>query len=380
MTGRDGIKFQGPLLINGAFDGGINFPTVDDMSQNDVNYFGSLAIANTTPTAPAADLATFVGETATGGLPIKLDDLTSLGSKRNADGTHSTVRVLNDTWKGFEKIANDVLNDNPAAALKGIMQQVGKGYIASSFGFLPFVNDITKLCQAVIHQNDLIRQYLRDGSPDKIVRRRYGFPQTHEIGEPTQVGTAPFWKTDLTSGGQYVWVKDGNSSGPVLRQDQVFTDIWFSGAYSYFVYDSVKGSLLDKMEIWERNANYVLGSRLTLEALWEMAPWSWLADYKFNVGNVISNITNFEKDNLVLRYGYLMRKTHKIRTYSTTGPDFVSGNPGTVYRRFDVQRKERYKATPYGFGVNPADFNPRQWSILAALGMTKGDGRFLRNE
>jgi len=35
-------------------------------------------------------------------------------------------------------------------------------------------------------------------------------------------------------------------------------------------------------------------------------------------------------------------------------------------------KKERAKATPYGFGVDPATFSEWQWSILAALGLTLG--------
>jgi hypothetical protein len=58
----------------------------------------------------------------------------------------------------------------------------------------------------------------------------------------------------------------------------------------------------------------------------------------------------------------------------------VRGNPATFYSYPDTvpisslyrsERKERWKATPYGFGLNMAGFTDQQWAILAALGMTK---------
>jgi hypothetical protein len=54
----------------------------------------------------------------------------------------------------------------------------------------------------------------------------------------------------------------------------------------------------------------------------------------------------------------------------------VKSGGGTVDRpaftRVMVEQKRRIKSTPFGFGLSPGSFTARQWSILAALGMTRG--------
>lgn len=41
----------------------------------------------------------------------------------------------------------------------------------------------------------------------------------------------------------------------------------------------------------------------------------------------------------------------------------------------EVSRKVRRAASPYGFGLNAEAFSPKQWAILAALGLTRAPGR-----
>jgi hypothetical protein len=148
-----------------------------------------------------------------------------------------------------------------------------------------------------------------------------------------------------------------------------YESVYFKGAYSYYWPTSITG--VDKMVEFEKKANAVLGSRLTPEVLWQLAPWSWLADWFGNVGDIISNATALSNDNLVIRYGYLMRKTQRMSVFTSYENQFLTGLRGAFTRSFAVEQKERVRATPFGFGLNTELFNPLQWSILAALGMTK---------
>jgi hypothetical protein len=162
------------------------------------------------------------------------------------------------------------------------------------------------------------------------------------------------------------------STGPITQDTSLQQEIWFKGAFMYFANhsDTVSG----KFEEFGRKANLVLGQNLTPETLWELAPWSWLVDWVLNVGDAMSNYTRFQNNNLVLRYGYLMRKTTAINTFTVSGLRFKAGNkdPGPVSRSFVEVTKERYKATPFGFGLDPGTFSSEQWAILAALGLSKG--------
>jgi hypothetical protein len=122
---------------------------------------------------------------------------------------------------------------------------------------------------------------------------------------------------------------------------------------------------------FERRANIVLGTRLTPDVLWNLAPWSWLVDWFGNVGDVSSNATALSNDNLVMRYGYLTKKVSV--TYSYTCPDVRSNGHklGSVTTGLINTSLERRRATPYGFGIDLNGLSVAQWAILGALGLTK---------
>lgn len=130
------------------------------------------------------------------------------------------------------------------------------------------------------------------------------------------------------------------------------------------------------MNLKRAEANKLLGTRLTPEVLWNLAPWSWAADWITNTGDVLHNISMFAQDGLVLRYGYVMEETIIERTWTLHGVGFKS-SPGPYNFSSTLREihKVRRKATPFGFGVSEEAFTPRQYSILAALGMSRGRSR-----
>lgn len=149
--------------------------------------------------------------------------------------------------------------------------------------------------------------------------------------------------------------------------------IRFSGAYTYHLQSD--NNHLNKLKAYEQRFNHLIGTRLTPSTLWELAPWSWLADWKFNVGDNIANAVALQNDGLVLRYGYLMVTTIQDHTFTLTGPKFKNGTQGPYRITFTQVSKQRYRATPYGFGLNPASFDLRKWSILGSLGLTLAPGK-----
>jgi len=64
-----------------------------------------------------------------------------------------------------------------------------------------------------------------------------------------------------------------------------------------------------------------------------------------------------------------------LNRYQAAGPKLKLGSVGGVSQFFQVTQKERYRASPYGFGTNPENYSPSQWAILAALGLTKGGNK-----
>jgi len=79
-------------------------------------------------------------------------------------------------------------------------------------------------------------------------------------------------------------------------------------------------------------------------------------------------------DGLVMQYGYMME--HIVLTVDRTHEGTILNGDLPVHARetFTVDYKRRRRATPFGFGVSVGSFTDRQWTILAALGMSRGRG------
>ena len=329
--------FKGPLIVS-AYDGTLpSAPELRRLSDTDIRSYGARAINASAPTTPQASLTTLLGEVVLdGGLPY-------LGTKlkNNVPGSHGI-----DPFKG-----------------------AGSDYLNAQFGWLPVVSDVKKLIQSLSGANKTIKQLVRDSG--KNVRRRFSFPVILDNYEER-------W-TSPPNGGWYNLPPDDTSRAVLNGSEWTLTkmssrkrNIWFSGAFTYYI--AVGDDVMNKLERFEQLGNKLLGSRLNASSLWELSPWSWLIDWQSTIGNALQVTSELSEDGLVIRYGYLMCHIVDEDIYTTSGLGFKSGglmNTNTIFRR---ETKERVRATPFGFGLDLQELNLKQWSILGALGMTKGSG------
>lgn len=246
----------------------------------------------------------------------------------------------------------------------------GAEYLNIVFGVAPTVQDIYALCQRVITFGDRLQQIER--SVGRPVRRRYDFPEssssksgkTESLG-PDNVVVGPkipnyFWKNE-----------------PVFTShtETITEKYWFAGAFEYYL-----SPLLEKLGPagdFYAKADHILGLKLDLATIWELTPWSWLADWFFNVGDLITINEKLANDSLVIRYGYLMRTTRMVYTAATSDlVSFEPSQPTTVSSTTRITVKERVRSTPYGFGTTGAALSGQQWAILVALGLTNGERTF----
>jgi len=317
--------YQGPLLaINPA---NANPPSTIESSEAALKVKGTTAIARCKPTNSAASLGVALGE-------IKKDGIPHLIGSR--------------TWK--------------TRTLSG--KNAGDEYLNAQFGWAPLVHDVKSFMNAVTRAQQLIKQYERDAG--KVVRRRYEFPTETSTSEQTFVNRQPWMAGNTDS------LQSGNwFTGKLVVTTETTRRTWFSGAFTYWLpsgYDSRKQ--LDRLSLF---ANKILGVELSPSLLWELAPWSWAADWFGNIGDVLSNVTDAANSGLVLRYGYIMEHSITKVTYRWVGsPPLigVSDLPLPVVSVFET--KQRRGATPFGFGVSWSGLSPFQLSIAAALGLSKG--------
>jgi hypothetical protein len=327
-------EYWGPMaysLSTGASTSQYPTPAVHSLAE--MNVIGTSCIAATIPTSPAASLATILGELRADGLPA--------------------VPV--------QEIAKSVLKRYRTARKLGT---IGSEYLNYVFGWAPLINDSRQLASAVNNSQEIIRQFERDSG--RQIRRRLDLGVTRTIApavvEASNTQPSPgFFSTQVLSTG--------------VRTKQRTTEVhtWFSACYTYWL-DSGE-TLRGRLRRNEQIANKLLGHRINPEVLWELTPWSWAADWIGNIGQVMGNLSALSSDSLVIRWAYVMRTTRITDTYTWTGCRFRGVQDGPITQVFTSETKTRVKATPYGFGLNPASFTNRQWAILAALGISRGSNQ-----
>lgn len=237
-------------------------------------------------------------------------------------------------------------------------RSLGSEYLNVEFGWKPLVKDITDSVNAINKASTILAQLSRDSG--KPVRRRYSFPQERSfVADP--LDTDYGWPT--ASGNFYT------SPGKRHITTIIDRDVWFSGSFMYHLPNGK--DFLSKVGDWQMKAHALLGLRLDPELLWNLAPWTWLADWFGNFGDVVSNASAYVFDGLVMQYGYVMEHKHELVTQDTRGIVFRNGavcNPSLHYVR---ESKRRLQATPFGFGLDDAILSEWQLSILAALGISR---------
>jgi hypothetical protein len=161
-----------------------------------------------------------------------------------------------------------------------------------------------------------------------------------------------------------------NYLGDLTKTVKTVSKTWFEGRFKYNL--ATGEDTRSQIRLAASKAEHLLGLRLTPEVLWDLTPWTWLTDWFFNLGDILTNVTAFGTDELSLNRAYIMCTKYTDVTYDLTGIGFASGSAGTISQTFRTETKMRLKAFPYGFGVTFTALSPRQIAILAALGITRG--------
>jgi len=113
-----------------------------------------------------------------------------------------------------------------------------------------------------------------------------------------------------------------------------------------------------------------------IDTAWNAVPFSWLADYYGNMGDVMQNITAFAQDGLTLVYGYITSVTEIQGRYTWSYPVRLKGarnawSSQTGSLEYSVRTIRRIPANPFGFGPTGVPLTGRQKAIVAALGLSR---------
>lgn len=280
------------------------------------------------PGRPSASLAQFIAE---------LRDLPRM--------LRTTAKFFSDLWRSM---GGSRTSFSP--------KSVADHWLNTQFGWLPFISDLKKMYKTYKSLDTILSQLIRDNN--RWIRRRGTVKkdESYEIWR-SQSTTAHF--PILTT---YLYQPGGTGSHQIWQRKS--QNIWFEGSFKYYI--PKIGSVT-----WRESAiRQIYGLEITPSLVWELIPWSWLVDWFTNVGDVISNLcVPGPVENLVSNYAYVMGDTQW--TYDVDSTLRLSGGPYTDRWSIPLRRKHRCKASPFGFGLTSTDFSLRQWSILAALGISR---------
>nr|UJQ85314.1 MAG: hypothetical protein 1 [Leviviridae sp.] len=335
-------SFEGPLyaqVLNATHDGDSTttpswWQPIEYSSENDLIRDGSYAIATCKPASSHASVANSLGELYRDGLPA--------------------LPMLIKRKTGFKESL--------------MPSQLGAELLNVQFAISPLISDFQKIIEAKQKAKKIISQYYRDSG--KIVRRKFQFPE--EITTTVSRTDANRYPTGGPSSQYYM----GGAS--IVTTIKTTKKKWFSGAFTYHAPPEGGLGLMRAIE----EGDQLYGVAPDLEDLYNLTPWSWAVDWFVNLGDAVSNFNSFVTDGLVMHWGYLMEHTIQEVTYHLEGcrtsSALRSGGGQTVLgtQTFSSERKVRRRATPFGFGIKEEAFTPRQWSIIAALGLTSG-GRYV---
>jgi hypothetical protein len=251
-------------------------------------------------------------------------------------------------------------------------KNLGSEYLNVEFGWRPFVRDLVKLYELSQVIDKEIAKLRRENG--KWLRRKATL--VHELsGEPANPVVHPY---------NYFYV-GGQPGESIFRSAKTVLSIgstierrvWIVGSFRYWI-PNVRSVQ------WEDRARLALsGSLPTPKLLWDVYPFSWLADWFLDVGTVVSNLSMNAVDNLVCRYSYIMESIHEHHiaeaTCSHTG-GFATGwqewpevNGAQFSTSYLKESKARFHhGNPFGLEIPEGSFTPKQLGILAALGLSQG--------
>lgn len=330
IPGFAGYQYHGPQFARYAtLDSSANAtPWGLTPPPSDLNLKGTAAIARCSPANPHASVLEAVGE-------IHRDGLPSLPGLKAFQGS-TDPRLLADEYLNLE------------------------------FGVKPLLSDIRSLCKSMKESERILSQYVRDGG--RQVRRRYEFPIAVDTEVSDEIGT---WYLPQPTMPSYCYGTTTGCHRQTVRSIERKT--WFSGAFVYR--PLIESSDVERLSATMRKANHLLGVIPSPSTIWNLMPWSWAVDWFANVGDLLTNISAFVNDGLVMRYGYIMDQTVVKTSVTNRGAYDAYGREIRCSQELTVTRKLRRQATPFGFGLLETDFTPRQWAILASIGISNG-GRY----
>lgn len=270
-------------------------------------------------------------------------------------------------------------------------KEMAGAYLGYVFGVMPTVSDLSAIADTAIRWDAVLRRYIRQervklrrsaSIPLYSVSGRGTLPRVHGLDQVVDLGPVKCTTHHLLPGNadafSDVVMVEGGWSYTASRTLKAFA------TWEYFI--PKPEGLGGRLDYYSRMASRVAGGGLSYSTMYDLTPWTWLVGWFIDVGGLIRYAENVGDNQVVQsRAGYsiweeLTWNMNITGMYRSVSPTLVGAWP-TRYQKitpskasYRHRRHARRPGSPYSMAPQ-WDLSQKQWSILAALGVSKrGDG------
>lgn len=267
-------------------------------------------------------------------------------------------------WKSINHVPS-------ASELRRLAKRGNSTNLSIALGWLPLkgaIEDATKAYQGL---DDRLQQLIRDAG--RPVRRKLDpkkVTDSENRESPVQMWTQR-WSNGYSSGlstyGLVTQCFGGESYREILVEQKSRT--WAVGKFRYILPPGPRNAAwIHKMRM------RLMSTSISPRAVWELIPWSFVADYFTDFGEFMKAVSPGVADRLICDYAYIMKETSWRSQTMVTGGLYTSpskASPVSASYVTEYTRKLRVTASPFGWGLKEKDLSDSQKAILAGLGASR---------
>lgn len=274
-------------------------------------------------------------------------------------------------------------------------KSAGSAYLNVAFGINPTLSDVQKLAETVVSAAPILDAYVRQ---EKRRMRKSGrqelwsYSNSGETAVKVGHTTNEYWALEGISM-KLSWLM---GTSPSSRSDVVAPvfqwslagrqEVRTSSTYEYFI--PAPEGLDGRMSRAVKLARRLVGGGVDATTIYDLTPYSWLVDWFFDVGGLISYQQNCVDNQLVaIRKSFSVVETldasvrvsgfnHVPGSIAGAYPFISASVSGGLNQTATLRHKKlrRRAGNPYSISPTWTDMSRQQWAILASMGLSRGEG------
>lgn len=274
-------------------------------------------------------------------------------------------RMLETTAKDFRDYWKFVGGSGSSSRMSP--KGASDSFLNAQFGWAPFIRDIFDVCDVIVNVDRYVQETSRKNNRwdhRETVLDEGSFEQIITTGTGSRVQPNSFLLDQLLNTSAS-WTKRYTFSKRESYR------VWASGDFKFYrpefdMSRSDYNSGLNQI----RRLSTLLGTNISPSLLWNITPWTWLADWFGNAGKVIENLSAAALDGVVSKNVFLMYSYSRTLVLKQE-LNFLDRPISAEFYRIVNSKQRGHAKTPYGFSLLPTQLSGKQLSILGALGISK---------